>query len=1045
MAVRFGRSDRWAIARRAILWGAAACLLASTLPPPRLLWAQETPRRSEKGLLVLYTFVRSDGDQVVDQSPNGAPLNLKIETPGSVQLRDGRLTILSSARIRSTQPATKIHQAVKRSGELSLEAWLTPADDRQTGPARIVSLSADTSRRNVTLGQEGRGLDVRLRTTATSDNGLPSLAAGLETRPPKPLHVVYTRNASGSAALWIDGRQVASRRIEGDLASWDESYRLSLGNELTGDRPWTGQLHLVAIYGLALDESQVAANFAAGVPAAIDYAALLPPAAERPVQFVRDVQPIFRKRCFECHAEGNEEGGLNLGRQARVMEGGRQGPVLERGNSAGSRLVHLVAGLEKDQRMPPDGEPLTPEQIGVLRAWIDQGAKWPAGADVLDPRTERARRHWAFQPLRPRATSRSADQLPAVRNEDWCRTPIDRFILARLETAALAPTPPLEPGPLVRRLYFDLTGLPPTPEEAAHWTAQLGGGGGGETPNPEALGRLVDHLLAQRHFGERWGRHWLDVARYSDSDGQEADRDRPLAYLYRDFVIRALNDDMPFDTFVRWQLAGDEYQPDDPAAVAATGFLTAGPHTVLEDTFLEEERLRNRYNELDDMLSTIGTGLLGLTIGCARCHDHKYDAIASREYYRLSSALHSGDRAEVPLGKSGQKALAFRDHGSQPAATWLFERGDFYDRDQPVQLGFVSVLSRGKTAEEYWNQARSEQPLAESTYQRKALAEWITDVDQGAGPLLARVIVNRLWQHHFGQGLVPTVGDFGVRGQTASHPELLEWLASDLVAHGWRMKRLHRLIVTSAVYQQATTWNEGGGQVDPENRLLWRMRPRRLEAEVLRDAMLAVSGTLNLEAYGPAFKPPISNEAMVARNLKTPYPSDVPDGPAVLRRSVYMFHKRVIPYPLLQAFDRPDSLQSCGQRENTTVAPQALALLNDPFVRSRAQEFAALLLAEVLMAESKDDQPATNDPSPDENAKGDFAAVSARLVPVAFQRALGRLPTPVEQAQSAEFLAKRIEQRRERRAGAAIEEVRRLAVADFCQAVFSLNEFLYVD
>ncbi|HEU0068744.1 MAG TPA: DUF1549 domain-containing protein, partial [Nitrospiraceae bacterium] len=381
---------------------------------------------------------------------------------------------------------------------------------------------------------------------------------------------------------------------------------------------------------------------------------LLPPPVDRPVDFVADVQPIFRKHCFECHAEGNEEGGLNLGIKARVLEGGESGAVLVPGDSAASRLIQLVSGVEPDAVMPPEKGPLSPEQIGILRAWIDQGAVWPAHADVRDPRTERARGHWAFQPL-------CAVEVPAVHHTDWAITPIDHFVLAKLEALNLSPAPPLDARRFIRRVYFDLIGLPPTPEEMAKWDDEARKAVGGKRDSehsafrfpPSACNDLVDHLLASQHYGERWARHWLDVARYADSNGQEGDQDRPHAYHYRDFVIRALNEDLPFDTFVRWQLAGDEFEPNNPQAVAATGFLTAGPHTVLADTFLEEERLRNRYNELDDMLATIGTGMLGVTLGCARCHDHKYDAVSSREYYRLLAALHGGDRRETPLPGNG--------------------------------------------------------------------------------------------------------------------------------------------------------------------------------------------------------------------------------------------------------------------------------------------------------------------------------------------------------------------------------------------------------
>jgi hypothetical protein len=676
------------------------------------------------------------------------------------------------------------------------------------------------------------------------------------------------------------------------------------------------------------------------------------------------------------------------------------------GDSANSRLIHLVAALDKDDAMPPEGKALSPEEVGLLRAWIDQGANWPDGADVLDPRTEAARRHWAFQPLRAVAE-------PKVHDTAWARTPIDRFILARLETAGLRPQGRASPRQLIRRATFDLVGLPPTPGEVREFAAAV------ERDQEGALTGLLERLLKSPHYGERWARHWLDVARYADSDGQESDRDRPQAYRYRDFVIRAFNDDLPFDQFVRWQLAGDEYEPHNPEAAAATGFLTAGPFAELPEKLMEEERIRERYNELDDMLSTIGTGLLGLTLGCARCHDHKYDAVPSRDYYRLLCALHSGQRGETAVGPSNEKVFGYHDAGPNPKPTWLFHRGNFHDREQAVQLGFVFVLTNGKAPETYWKAAREQGPAKGSTNQRRALAEWITDVDHGAGALVARVIVNRLWQHHFGQGLVRTVGDFGVRSEPPTHPELLEWLAHDLVQNGWRIKRLQRLMLLSAVYQQSSSL-AAVPAADSDNRLLWKMPLQRLEGEILRDSMLAVSGTLNAATYGPAVKPPIAAEAMLARNTQDPYPKDVPDCPAVRRRSVYLFHKRVVPFPFMAAFDKPDAQQSCGRRDNTTVAPQALALLNDRFARQVACDFADRLLKE-----------AGHEP--------------AQWIERGWQLALARPPADNEREAALAFIAGQMQERMKRAPQGSAEEVRRQSLADLCQTIFSLNEFFYID
>ncbi len=737
-----------------------------------------------------------------------------------------------------------------------------------------------------------------------------------------------------------------------------------------------------------------------------------------PVDFVREIQPILRDNCYECHAGTNEEGGLNLGIKAKALKGGDSDAAIVVGKSKESLLIQLVSGADEDRSMPPEGKkPLTEKKIGLLRAWIDQGAKWPDDADVVDPKLDRAKRHWAFQRLeRAKAPSRQSDN-------NWSKGPIDRFVLRRLSDAGLRPSQPADARTLVRRLYFDLTGLPPTPTQTNQFILAHS-----EDPD-SAVQNLVDQLLSSPRYGERWGRHWLDVARYADSDGQEADQDRPHAYAYRDFVIRAFNDNMPYDQFVRWQIAGDEFKPNDDAAVAATGFLTAGPAFKLPESFLESERLMNRYNELDDVVSTLGSGLLGITVACARCHDHKYDAFSAREYYQLLGVFHSGDRVADKL-PSGKEAFFFRDFDDKRRTTWLFRRSDFYDREIEVEIGFPAMLSSGTQADDFWQKAKKaygEAGEAKSTLQRRALADWITDTEQGGGALLARVIVNRMWHHHFGKGLVRTTSDFGVRGDAPSHPKLLEYLTTEFVDSGWKIKSLHRTILTSAVWRQASTRDaadERGSQVDPANDLLWRMTPQRLEAEAMRDAMLAVSETLNLQAGGPGFKPYIAPEANLARNIKGEgYPQDAKDDAATRRRSVYMFHKRLIPYPMFQAFDRPDLMTSCALRQNTTVAPQAMVILNDRFVRSVAREFAKLLV---------------------QGRTGNSALAETELKPIiekAFEISFARLPTNRETETSIQFIEAQTKARTER----AERDPRIEALTDFCQSLFGLNEFVYVD
>jgi hypothetical protein len=828
--------------------------------------------------------------------------------------------------------------------------------------------------------------------------------------------------------------------------------------------------------------------------------------------FESRIRPLLTRHCVDCHGPAKQMGGLRLDGRAAALRGGDSGrPAVVPGSSSKSRLFELVTTPNAKLRMPRQGPPLTAVQVALLKEWIDQGAEWPAAAAAKPAGkaemtvTEKDRQWWSFRPLRQVTP-------PLVKDPRWSANPIDCFIRAAQERKGLQPSPPASPEKLTRRLYFDVIGLPPPADKAAS-----------ESPKD-----LAERLLATPQFGERWARHWLDVARYADSNGQEGDQDRPTAYHYRDFVIRAFNEDLPFDTFVRWQLAGDEYEPDNPLAVSATGFITAGPHTVL-DVPMEEEKVRNRLNELDDQLSTTGSAFLGLTVACARCHDHKYDPIPARDYYRMLTAFNSGDRAEVPLlpraeaarrkteqqawkertdaarktrdtwlaeqkkplteplrhakiaalptrdeekallrdkpddprardlarryskelavgdadyrarfseaqraswdelTKTAQKAqseqpdpiptaLAMADFGPAPRETWLLDRGDLKLKKERMELGFLSVLTTTRSPRSYWDHAKAQPARNDTTYQRSAMADWMTDTRSGAGNLLARVIVNRLWQHHFGEGLVRTVNDFGLQGDAPSHPELLEWLAGELVRGGWKLKPIHRLILTSQAYQQDSRYDPVKARLDPENRLLWRRKPQRLEAEAFRDAMLAAAGTLNPERYGPAFKPPIPAEAIFARNLKTPYPRDVQDGPDVRRRSVYMFHKRVVQYPLLQAFDGPDAAASCGRRSVTTVAPQALAVLNEPFVRARADELARRIEKEAD-AEASDQ------------------------VDRAYRLTLGRAPKGLELSAGAAFLEKRSAARAPRDGA----DAKRLALADFAQVLFGLNEFMYVD
>ncbi|MBC7852079.1 MAG: DUF1549 domain-containing protein, partial [Pirellulaceae bacterium] len=418
---------------------------------------------------------------------------------------------------------------------------------------------------------------------------------------------------------------------------------------------------------------------------------------EKPVDFARDVRPILQGKCWECHGADKQKGALRLDHRDGLLKPAESGGVaVTPGKIDESELIRRVEAVDVSERMPPDSPPLSREQIEVLRAWVKQGAKWPESSQTVRTAgtiTPEDRQHWSYLPLRP-------VKLPDVADTAWGRTAIDRFIMAALEAKGLHPNSPASRERLIRRVYFDLIGLPPSPEEVAAFAGD---------PSPAAYEELVDRLLASPHYGERWGRHWLDLARYSETGGLETDSERPNAHHYRDFVIRTLNSDLSYQTFARWQLAGDEYEPDNPLAVAATGFLTSGPNEMLTDKHLEEERLRLRYNQLDDMAETTASAFLGLTLGCARCHDHKFDAIPTRDYYRLQCAFMTTASADVKLKSESPKkemtVLAITEK-PQPADTWLLARGDFYSKKEKLQLGFFSVLTSAKPPEEYLENAR---------------------------------------------------------------------------------------------------------------------------------------------------------------------------------------------------------------------------------------------------------------------------------------------------------------------------------------------------
>ncbi len=1004
--------------------------------------------------------------------------------------------------------------------------------------------------------------------------------------------------------------------------------------------------------------------------------------------FKATVGPALREHCLDCHGGEKTRADLDVSSREALLRGFTDGPALVPGDSNGSLLLKLIRH-EEEPAMPHKEDKLPDALINQIARWIDLGAPYDkpliekSHSDGKGPLvvSDKDREFWSFRPLLP-------VELPAVAKGAQIRNPIDRFVSARLAKNGITGNREANRRTLMRRVYLDLIGMPPTPEEAEAFL---------NDNRPNAYGELVDRLLKDPRYGERWARHWLDAARFAESHGFEQDYDRKHAYHYRDFVIKALNADMPYDQFVKWQLAGDEFAPDDPLAMMATGFLGAG---VFPTQLTEKEFESARYDELDDMVSTMGAAMLGLSIGCARCHDHKFDPVPMRDYYRLVSTFATTIRSEIDLeldavgnarrlaewkkkhaaaeaalatfekeklpgafsrwaenppaeaestsvwilpggieaaskrgatfsaqsdgsflvggknpkddewvvrakaptgtlkalrvealthdsmkrkgpGRAGNGNFALSDirvfreaaggdrkqrvriklvnpratheqnkgalsvassldadkkksgwavdyggigkdqaavfefaepiefksgeslvlemdffvntshtigrprfsvtreaspapldgeakpdtgagliaelkkagslaaladdkraqlleyykarndawvkldakvrkslaakpepqrvkvqvtsEGFKPTKhhadgrgfphfyekTYFLNRGDVNQKRDEVSQGFLQALMREGVDEKRWQVGA---PKAwRTSYRRRSLANWMTDTESGAGALLARVAVNRLWHHHFGRGIVSTPNDFGFQGERPTHPELLEHLAQELIANGWRLKGLHKQILLSAAYRRGGEFNSASAKIDPENRLLWRRTPRRLEAEALRDSMLAVGGVLDRTMFGPGTLDP---------NHK--------------RRSIYFMIKRSRLIPMMQVFDAPEPLVSQGSRPSTTIAPQALTFMNSPQVRVYAEGMATRLPAEGGIAEA---------------------------VKQGFQIALSRGPGESELKENLAFIQAQL--RSYERDG--VQDARKVALADFCQILMSLNEFAYVE
>jgi mono/diheme cytochrome c family protein/cytochrome c553 len=627
--------------------------------------------------------------------------------------------------------------------------------------------------------------------------------------------------------------------------------------------------------------------------------------------FEKSIRPLLATHCFECHGPRKQRGGLRLDSRAALLAGGDEGPVIVPGHPETSLLLKAVH-YKDELRMPPKGQ-LGPEQIAALTTWVKQGAPWPEAAAVrvvtksssfrIDPRD---RAFWSFQPV-------ADPPPPAVREAAWPKTSIDAFLLARLEANQLRPAELADRRTLIRRATFDLTGLPPTPEEVNAFLAD---------PSPDAFTRVVDRLLMSPHYGERWARHWLDLARYGEDQAHTFQaRKYPQGFRYRDWLIRAFNTDMPYDRFVREQIAADLLDgPDRTENLPALGFFALGP------VYYGDPK---RLDQYDDRVDTMTRALLGLTVACARCHDHKFDPISSRDYYGLAGVFASTDYVELSLepGKEGQPIAPATGKGKKknapPKGPFLHALKDaaspvtlrVHIRGNPATLGeeaprhFLTILT-GDNAP----------PFARGSG-RLELARAIASKDN---PLTARVLVNRVWEHHFGRGLVSTPSNFGALGERPTHPELLDHLAARFVASGWSIKKLHRDIMLSAAYQMSSRLDPRGREIDPDNKLLGHMNRRRLEVEPWRDAMLAVAGTLDQTLGGP------STDLSAADNR---------------RRTLYGAVSRNELNPLLRLFDFPDPNITSATRTVTTVPLQQLFVLNSEFMARNARALAARLTA----------------------------------------------------------------------------------------------------
>ncbi len=791
--------------------------------------------------------------------------------------------------------------------------------------------------------------------------------------------------------------------------------------------------------------------------------------------YEKEVLPVLQENCFKCHGADPDKlkGELNLTTRKGVLAGGDSGPAVNLAKPADSLLLQLIHSKEEKQRMPPKGK-LADKDIATLEKWVKDGL--PVSADRVGTDIAK-KKYWAYQPVnRPTVPVRRDPK-----GSEWIKNPIDAFVLTKLEAKGLKPVAPATKAALIRRAYYDLTGLPPTPEEVDAFVA---------SKDADAYEKLLDKLLASPQYGEKWGRHWLDVVRFAETNGYERDGPKPFAWRYRDYIIKSFNEDKPYTQFIKEQLAGDEMPGYNPDAVIATGFYRLG---IWDDEPADREQAL--FDGYDDIVATAGQAFLGTTFNCARCHNHKADPIPQTDYYKLVAffrdirpysenrdvrsanslsditppnqrqlyeeelkkrearvaeikklmeaiedeviktlpaedqrAAEGIDRPQVvskkvvpllkgkvsdnytalkterttlekkPAPPGQQLALSVNNCDKNPPTTHLLVRGSPHAKGKEVKPGFPEVLGLPE-------------PVitagVKSSGRRTVLANWISSKDN---PFTARVFVNRVWQYHFGRGIVPTANDFGKLGEQPTHPELLDWLSAEFMAGDWKLKRLHKLIMLSNTYRLSANADADNLKGDPSNALLWRFNMRRLSGEEVRDSILLASGSLNLKQFGPSTFPKIPKEVLAGQSVPGQgWPTSLPE--EANRRSVYAHIKRSLRVPILVGFDQPDPDSSCPVRYITTVPTQSLGLLNGEFANEQAEAFAKRLQKELPT---------------------DVSAQVTRAI----RLTTGRVPTADEVKQDVAFIERLKDKHK-------LDDLK--ALTQYCLLCLNANEFVYLD